>query len=42
MDVLEANNRAVLREYWVVPVIAKMDVLRGYLAVAQGERNHFT
>jgi hypothetical protein len=41
MDVLDANNRAALREYWVVPVIAKMDVLRGYLAVAQGERSHF-
>lgn len=29
MDVLEANNHAVLREYWLIPVIAKMDVLRG-------------
>ncbi len=26
MDVLEANNHAALREFWLVPVIAKMDV----------------
>ena len=33
MDVLKSNNRAALTECWVVPVIAKMDVIRGYLSV---------
>lgn len=41
MDVLDANNHGVLREYWVVPVIAKMDVLRGYLTVSKGKHSHF-
>ena len=41
MDVLEANNHAALREFWVIPVIAKMDVLRGYLTVTSRERNCF-
>ena len=41
MDVLEANNYAASREYWMIPVIAKMDVLRGYLTVVQRERSHF-
>lgn len=41
MDVLEANNHAVLREYWLIPVIAKMDVLRGYLTDATEKRSHF-
>jgi len=41
MDALEMNNHAALREYWLIPVIAKMDVLRGYLTVTKGRRNLF-
>ena len=41
MDVLEANNHVALKEFWLAPVIAKMDVLRGYLADATGKRSHF-
>ena len=41
MDVLEANNHAALREFWLVPVIAKMDVLRGYLTDATEKQSHF-
>lgn len=33
MDALESFNHAGLTECWVVPVIAKMDVLKGYLTV---------
>ncbi len=40
MDMLDSNNSAALRECWMVPVIAKMDVLRGYLTVTTRERNH--
>lgn len=41
MDVLESNSYAALREYWMVPVIAKMDVLRGYLTETKANPNHF-
>ena len=41
MDVLEANNHAVLGECWVVPMIAKMDVFRGYLTGVTGKKFHF-
>ncbi len=37
MDVLKSNNDAAFTECWVVPVIAKMDVLKGYLSVNLGD-----
>ncbi len=33
MDALKAGNNAAFTECWVVPMIAKMDVLKGYLSV---------
>ncbi len=33
MDVLKTNRNTAFAECWVIPVIAKMDVLKGYLSV---------
>jgi len=33
MDVLKTNHNNAFTECWVIPVIAKMDVLKGYLSV---------
>lgn len=39
MDALKASKHNTFTECWVVPVIAKMDVLKGYLSVNIGNIN---